>query len=170
MPARARRAITLCASARTNTTPLPQPTPRLGVFGIKAFGDITWYVPYRTSVLQITDGTSNTLLMSELIINQQRGDILNDQGAPYFMGNLTPNSSSADSAYWCNTTNADYDPKLPCTNTGNGNWWLAARSRHTGGVNAARADGSVAFYSNSVSSANWAALTSMNGGETINDN
>ncbi len=41
----------------------------------------------------------------------------------------------------------------------------AARSRHTGGVNAARCDGSVGFVTNSVALAVWQAMGSMNGSE-----
>jgi prepilin-type processing-associated H-X9-DG protein len=40
---------------------------------------------------------------------------------------------------------------------------LTARSRHKGGVNASRCDGSVAFYSDSIGDVVWAALTSARG-------
>ncbi len=43
----------------------------------------------------------------------------------------------------------------------------AARSRHTGGVNASLCDGSVRFVSNSVALLVWQAMGSMNGGETV---
>ena len=51
-----------------------------------------------------------------------------------------------------------------------GQYWAAARSKHTGGVNAAMADGSVRFVRNSISPVIWPAMCTMAGGETINDN
>ena len=43
----------------------------------------------------------------------------------------------------------------------------AARSRHTGGVNAALCDGSIRFFSNSISLRTWSAMGSMAGGEVV---
>ncbi len=45
---------------------------------------------------------------------------------------------------------------------------VAARSSHTGGVNASRGDGSVAFVSQSVDVLIWRALGTRNGGEVAN--
>ena len=47
--------------------------------------------------------------------------------------------------------------------------YSAARSRHTGGVNASMCDGSVRFFSNSVDSNAWKWMGTMNGGEIINN-
>ena len=41
----------------------------------------------------------------------------------------------------------------------------AARSRHSGGVNAALADGSIRFFSNDLTLTNWQHLGDMDGGE-----
>ncbi len=43
----------------------------------------------------------------------------------------------------------------------------SARSLHTGGVNAAMGDGSVQFFSSTVSPANWRALGTARGGESV---
>jgi prepilin-type processing-associated H-X9-DG protein len=43
----------------------------------------------------------------------------------------------------------------------------AARSRHTGGVNASHFDGSIRFVSSNVSLVVWQALGTMNGGEVV---
>jgi prepilin-type processing-associated H-X9-DG protein len=60
--------------------------------------------------------------------------------------------------------------KLFCEqNRADGFTWAAARSRHTGGVNAALCDGSVRFFSNSISPAVWSALGTVTGGETVGD-
>ncbi len=46
---------------------------------------------------------------------------------------------------------------------------MSARSRHTGGVNAARCDGSVGFFTNSVSAVTWKALGTATHGEVISE-
>jgi prepilin-type processing-associated H-X9-DG protein len=45
----------------------------------------------------------------------------------------------------------------------------AARSRHPGGVNVLRADGSVGFIEQSINLATWQALGTIAGGEVLND-
>lgn len=116
----------------------------------------------------ITDGTSNTLLLSEYLMaksrrdNDWRGDIHNDDGVFRFHTLLTPNTSSPDiiANGWFQVTN---DPAMPAA--AGAQQRNAARSRHTGGVNAALCDGSVRFVSNSVALAIWQSMGSMNGGE-----
>jgi hypothetical protein len=41
------------------------------------------------------------------------------------------------------------------------------RSNHPGGVNAANADGSVIFVSDNIDVVVWRAMSTMNGGETV---
>lgn len=124
--------------------------------------------PGKVSFASIVDGSSNTLLMSEYLMaksrddNDWRGDIHNDDGVFRFHTLLTPNTSSPDIILngWYQNTG---DPLMPAaTGTAQRN---AARSRHTGGVNAARCDGSTGFVSNSISLAIWQAMGSMDGGE-----
>lgn len=116
----------------------------------------------------ISDGTSNTLCMSEYLMaksrrdNDWRGDIHNDDGVFRFHTLLTPNTSSPDIILngWYQPTG---DPMMPAaTGTQQRN---AARSRHTGGVNATLFDGSVRFMSNNIDLASWQAMGTMNGGE-----
>ena len=45
--------------------------------------------------------------------------------------------------------------------------FITARSHHPGGVNASRCDGSVDFYSDSISEFVWRALTTAAGGDSI---
>ncbi len=47
--------------------------------------------------------------------------------------------------------------------------WVAARSRHPGGVNVALVDGSVRFVSDSIDLAVWRSLSTRNGGEVIGE-
>lgn len=120
---------------------------------------------------EITDGTSNTLMMAEYLMalspedNDWRGDIHNDQGVFRFHTLQTPNSSAPDviASGWYQEAN---DPKMPAT-AGNAQE-NAARSRHVGGVNALRCDSSVEFYSDDVALNVWQALGTMNGGEVVN--
>jgi hypothetical protein len=44
--------------------------------------------------------------------------------------------------------------------------YFAARSHHRGGINAARCDGTVAFYNDDIDPIAWRALSSAAGGET----
>jgi len=119
----------------------------------------------------ITDGTSNTLMLSEVLMakvssdNDWRGDIHNDDGVFRFHTVTTPNSSSPDLISSTTFSRADSAPLLPAA-LGTPRR-AAARSRHTGGVNAALADGSVRFFSNSTALTTWAAMGSMAGGEVV---
>ena len=121
--------------------------------------------PGVVNVGSITDGTSNTLLMSEYLITTSpldddwRGDIHNDQGVFRFHTITQPNSREPDSVYWA----ISVDPMMPFNN----GWaqFNAARSRHPGGVNVAMCDGSVHFIANSVDASVWAGMGTMNGGE-----
>lgn len=125
-------------------------------------------LPGKVTFASITDGTSNTLLMSEYLMaksrqdNDWRGDIHNDDGIFRFHTLLTPNTSSPDIIRngWFQVTG---DSRMPAaTGTQQRN---AARSRHTGGVNVARCDGSIGFVSDSVNLITWQTMGSMDGGE-----
>jgi prepilin-type N-terminal cleavage/methylation domain-containing protein/prepilin-type processing-associated H-X9-DG protein len=162
-----------------------------GVFGCASAtnpgGNV--FVPYQSTLVQITDGTSNTLLLSEVIVakldnnqggggNWQLGDFRghiwhdatssNPSHCPnIFMTINPPNSSVPDNAL-CGTV-ANTDPLMPCANSGTTSRQNTARSRHTGGVNAVLADGSVRFYSNSTAVATWRAMGSMDAGEVFSN-
>jgi Protein of unknown function (DUF1559) len=122
----------------------------------------------------ITDGSSNTLLLSELIIganqgtnSDHRGDLYNDDtNCFYFNVYTTPNSMIPDymTAY-CLYPNLN---NPPCNgNPSPADSFNAARSYHTGGVNAAQGDGSVRYYKNTISLQTWRALGTQAGNETI---
>ncbi len=124
--------------------------------------------PQITTIVRISDGTSNTLLMSEYLMaashddNDWRGDILNDDGTNHFMTFTTPNSTVPDNVDWAIPSNDPLMPVNPVYPEFN-----AARSRHTGGVNAAMADGSCRFVINSISLATWQAMGTMNGNDIL---
>jgi prepilin-type N-terminal cleavage/methylation domain-containing protein/prepilin-type processing-associated H-X9-DG protein len=120
----------------------------------------------------IPDGLSNTLLFSEALVGVQTPS--RDFrwfswyiGGATFSGMLTPNTTQPDwegSASYCNLT-APNNP--PCVGGQGSNTMLAARSRHSGGVNAAMCDGSVKFLKNSINPATYMALSTTRGGEVI---
>ena len=94
--------------------------------------------PFETPFAQFTDGTSNTMLMAEVIMARvdtdfdERGDFLNDDETyanHQFMTVNTPNSGT-DTLNGCvNPT----DPIMPCV-SGSTNMQMTSRSRHGGGV------------------------------------
>ena len=126
--------------------------------------------PGSVRMTSITDGTSNTLMMSETLMakshddNDWRGDIQNDDGVFKFMTWLTPNSSAPDVVNWAISDN---DPLMPVSTAGSQQ--SAARSRHSGGVNTALCDGSIRFVRNSIPLGTWQSLGTMNGNEVVGD-
>jgi prepilin-type processing-associated H-X9-DG protein len=126
--------------------------------------------PRKTNFADITDGTSNTLMMSEVLKawssddNDWRGDIHNDDGEFRFHTRLTPNTSAPDvfESGWYQSTG---DPKMPAAAGAATVQVTAARSRHPGGVNAVLCDASVRFVSDTIALDVWQNMGSMNGGE-----
>jgi prepilin-type processing-associated H-X9-DG protein len=93
-----------------------------------------------------------------------RADVYSDgDSSCMYMHYTAPNSKIPDQlpqycAYpWQNNP--------PCNN--NSPSFVAARSRHSGGVNVLSADGSVKFIKDSISLPPWRALSTPNGGEVI---
>ncbi len=127
--------------------------------------------PARPSVnlRDLTDGTSTTLLLSEVVVGQGAdlrgfswwGDAA---GFETFLG---PNSHSPDflaDPDFC----ANRPPNPPCTSSGPAlSDTYAARSRHPGGVNVAMADGAVRFTRDGIAPPIWRALSTTKGGEVI---
>jgi prepilin-type N-terminal cleavage/methylation domain-containing protein len=132
------------------------------------------------SLKDVTDGSSTTIMVSEVIAGDPsaspydfRGLWWLDQGVGYSHWK-TPNSPEKDRAGEPYGATAVTSRKrgLPGFDAGPGGWgaWMAtARSRHPGVVVAAYADGSVRTVSDSVPSAIWTALGSMNGCEQGHD-
>jgi prepilin-type N-terminal cleavage/methylation domain-containing protein/prepilin-type processing-associated H-X9-DG protein len=123
---------------------------------------------------RISDGTSNTLMLAELIQGQGgddlRGFIWWGNASGFTAFNL-PNSNAPDvmtgglcnvPATWnipCTTINSQSFPKMS-----------SARSRHSpGGVNVVFCDGHVAWIGDSVSLPVWRALSTTQGNETVNN-
>jgi prepilin-type processing-associated H-X9-DG protein len=121
---------------------------------------------------EITDGTSNTLCVSEVLTSPNgAGDSRGFSwwgGGAGFVTYQTPNNAAASDVMTgagCGTPN----PRFPCTDLSTTSLprMQLVRSRHTNGVNAAMCDGSVRFISNSISVTTWRAMGSASGGDLL---
>jgi prepilin-type N-terminal cleavage/methylation domain-containing protein/prepilin-type processing-associated H-X9-DG protein len=133
-------------------------------------------------IASITDGLSNTLMASEILIGQQGASLSDLHGyiwwgpSASFTTTLTPNSTFQDSMGngGCPTSgvmNIPCNQGISVTGTGGAGTelsvYLGARSKHPGGVNAAMCDGSVKFFKNTVNIQTWQASSTTQGGEVI---
>ncbi|WP_417392566.1 DUF1559 domain-containing protein [Gimesia sp.] len=119
----------------------------------------------------ITDGTSNTLLVGETAYN-----------LPDYKFTSPSSSCNGQSrysfTYWSNPypgstvcfTDVDFNPHdIADDSVFDSNWRKSFRSDHTGGVQFVLVDGSVRFISENIDSALLDALATRNGGEVIGD-
>ena len=140
-----------------------------------------FYQMSSTRMRDMIDGSSNTLLMGELILqkdlstslgtnqNDWRGAYWDNYGVlVFFSANYPPNTDQPDSIITCVSTALS-----PCAAVANGstsgNIVLYSRSYHTGGVQSAMADGSVRFITQSLNRAVFQSLGSRNDGNVIGD-
>jgi prepilin-type N-terminal cleavage/methylation domain-containing protein len=124
---------------------------------------------------RITDGLSNTLLVSELVQGQGqdlRGRIMGFADGGAFTAWLTPNATVADGMASGLCVAPDKEPlNPPCfTQPASGPTdnprYLASRSRHAGGVTSLLADASVRFMSDDIDLQVWRGFASIYGEET----
>jgi prepilin-type N-terminal cleavage/methylation domain-containing protein/prepilin-type processing-associated H-X9-DG protein len=168
----------------------------VGVFGVVPFqttdpaGKIFNTTGPRTAGVQIpaiSDGTSNTVLLSEALSPDSSagwggpiGSILyGNMGGGLFTTTITPNSSAPDRPIGpCPKDQGISSYTAPCLSLGGNAWWtrsavgayVGARSRHSGGVNAALADGSVRFVANGIDLVTWRGLGTRANGEVVSIN
>lgn len=140
------------------------------VFGGAPFNAVRSASEPTRTLMQITDGTSNTMLIAEVLQGQGRdlrgfswwGD------ASQYTAYLPPNSSAPDriySSFYCNNLP---QRNLPCAqSTGSAPTMFASRSRHSGGVQVCMGDGSVRFVQESIALNVWRAMSTANGGEVV---
>jgi prepilin-type processing-associated H-X9-DG protein len=164
--------------------------PGSGVFGFVKVKK--WPVEGRfgtgrgTKIAGLPDGTSNTLLLSEVVAYGETTNttassthpsgsnrdgrgvmLLAGPGGNLFLTHTTPNSSTPDTMMYCETNIPAGHPLRCVQNRTDGNQWAAARSQHSGGVNAALADGSVRFFRDSIDPIVWRGLGTKAGGEPV---
>ena len=117
----------------------------------------------------ITDGTSNTLMVAE-VIQGQRDDLRGfgwwGHAAP-FMTAIGPNSTSPDIIYtsgYCDPA----PPNPPCiAMVADRACLMGARSRHAGGVHVAMCDGTSRFVANTILLTTWQAISTSRGAEAV---
>jgi prepilin-type N-terminal cleavage/methylation domain-containing protein/prepilin-type processing-associated H-X9-DG protein len=144
-----------------------------------AYGAAPFTANNANGIAAFIDGTSNTLLMSEVInpfntakATDHRGDVYNDdRNCAQFQALTPPNSTIPDQLpapggyNYCAYPNMQNPPCVAASSSSPA--YNAARSFHAGGVNAVMADGHVQFVKNSVSVLTWRALSTMSGGEVV---
>jgi prepilin-type N-terminal cleavage/methylation domain-containing protein/prepilin-type processing-associated H-X9-DG protein len=175
---------------RTDTTTGPW---GVGVFGVVPFqttdpaGRIfNTTGPHTVGVRfgDIVDGASSTILLSEALSPETSagwggpiGSILyGNMGGGLFTTTIAPNSSAPDRPIGpCPKDQGIASYTAPCLSLGGNAWWtrsavgayVGARSRHTGGVNVALADGSIRFMTDNIDLATWRALGTRAGQEVV---
>ena len=132
----------------------------------------------RRAIANVTDGTSNTVMISEVVSNvslsneppDSRGCWWIDHGVAYSHWKtpncLDPDVASGQGFTGCSSTKRGVPP-IAVGVGGFPGEMHAARSRHPGGVNATFVDGSVRFIDESIASDVWSGLGSMDGGESV---
>lgn len=142
-----------------------------GIFGINS----------NYSLKDVTDGSSNTLCLAELMYSHTvdpngtdfpskdvRGTwAYGAMGANTFTTQTQPNASVADRVWGCRSKPTE---RMPCVQS-SAYWTLfaAARSHHIGGVHTSLGDGAVRFVSENIDLINWQNLGSRGGSETIGE-
>jgi len=125
----------------------------------------------RTRIGDITDGTSNTIAVSEVLTvegDDLRG-VMHFPEGPLYQHDRTPNSKVPDDF----RTGCVSVPEAPCI-VAYGGWntramIVSSRSLHTGGVQSLMCDGSVRFVSENINLATWQALGTIHKGEVVGE-
>lgn len=122
-----------------------------------------------TKFSTVTDGTSNTIMLGEIIAVKDPANERDWRGR-YFRGKHLgvlfstlegPNTKIPDELIRCKQG----DPLAPCTQGGGDPAVLYARSAHSGGANVGLGDGSVRFINNTVDRITFQSLGTARGGE-----
>ena len=123
-------------------------------------------------ITDISDGSSNTLMTSELLLSPDVGSSHDVRGRVWnsihagteFSTIYPPNSTIGDNTMgYCNALHY-----APCASQSVANAYALARSMHSGGgVNAGLADGTIRFVANSVAPSVWLAMGTRAGNEAV---
>ncbi len=131
----------------------------------------------RVKLEEIQDGTSNTVMLSELKHRQPGTSSTADirglwgygtMGGNTFTTKFGPNSAVADTIWGCRSLPAE---GMPCTTLGSpySEMNASARSYHPGGVQVCMGDGSVRFVRDSIPLLVWSGMGTRGGGETASE-
>jgi prepilin-type N-terminal cleavage/methylation domain-containing protein/prepilin-type processing-associated H-X9-DG protein len=139
------------------------------------------------SLKDITDGSSKTLLMGEILtltaltVNDDSRGAWNVQGSTAFTGGLTmtaPTTANVQSGMRLINLNVPIDATSWCTNTvvpdlvyncKDGSEGVGVRSTHQAGSNVSFADGSTRFLNQSIDPLIWYQMHTIQGGESFGD-
>lgn len=137
---------------------------------------------YGAKFRDITDGTSNCILVSEIVTGTGGGD---DKGAwgwctgPTFNGSsgcnggnmvLTPNTNlRTDCSHYASNNNNDNNFNRRNNPDAGANGGVASRSYHKGGVQSTLGDGTVRFISENIDGTIWTNLLAIQDGNVLGE-
>jgi len=141
---------------------------------------------YGAKFSDITDGTSNSAIFSEIRVHPGNNNdnswgawgmagastysVRTDGGVP--AGVILPNQDSTviqQRTNHCDNTIPNTDEDWYCNDSTNDDYWQAARSLHPGGVQVAMGDGSVQFVPETINAVTWVGLHTISGGEVLDE-
>lgn len=142
------------------------------------FGGAPFGTQFGSNFSGVTDGTSNTLMIGEILTLDGAGWLgytseVMLAGGGAFTAYYTPNTSSCESL--ARQTFPGTNSGIPCSTSVGGasadvvKQIISARSKHTGGVHVGMCDGAVRFVSNNIDINTWRGLSTTRGAETIGD-
>jgi prepilin-type processing-associated H-X9-DG protein len=152
--------------------------------GCRVGSGTSWSEGYKwVSLAAVSDGLSNTVAVSETVQGARhptahgagtvdiRGLIWWGDGS-VFHAYRTPNTRTPDNTlFTAPTTFKDggtlHSPRHPIIALTNDIFVQSARSHHSGGVNAALADGAVRLFSDTINVNVWRAMATTRGGEVV---
>ena len=134
-----------------------------------------FWIEFGASMREITDGTTHTMAMMEIMQApseggscDRRGRIWNEDSSCYQISTrYPPNSDVPDNGKCVNQTEIN----MPCIDSGFGaggarrDQFLSARSRHPGGTYALMCDASIQFYTDDIDLDTWQIMSTMAGSE-----
>jgi prepilin-type processing-associated H-X9-DG protein len=126
------------------------------------------------------NGTSQTMIFGEYLTGLPHAEAPNDLRSVHWMDipgmsqlytAAAPNTALPDlfnpSARFCPPSYNRPELNLPCAGGSVSEMTAASRSRHPGGVNVLKADGSVHFVSQDINLTTWQAMGAMAGGDVV---
>jgi prepilin-type processing-associated H-X9-DG protein len=164
----------------------------LAFFGDRNFGatvarisrPAAFGINYGARLVDITNGngTSQTMIFGEYLTGLPHAQAPDDlrgvhwidvPGMSQLYTHAAPNSAIPDlfnpSARFCPPSYNRPDLNLPCGGGSVSEMTAASRSRHPGGVNVLKADGSVHFVSQNINLSTWQAMGAISGGEIVSE-
>ena len=139
-----------------------------------AFGGAPFTFKFGKSLTSISDGTSNTLMMSEVIAQENvsggwQGPISETTfsvGGQGINGWYPPNSKNFDEVSRMCPPTAALNGIPGCTLIADTfQQVFVSRSKHSGGVSSSMCDGSIRFITNNIDPTAWRSISSSQGGE-----